>query len=118
MIIWDDFILIGAILICGVIVQVFLMVFFSSLVNSWESVEYLKGWIMTRAMSRRNKPQYVAWIMCEYFRLLIINDWIIFYRRIMGKNLVYNEVIWRTKWSKGGWKISDIVKVRVMRHDP
>lgn len=32
--------------------------------------------------------------------------------RIMGKNLVYNEVIWRTKWSKGGWKVSDIVKVR------
>lgn len=31
--------------------------------------------------------------------------------RIMGKNLVYNEVIWRTKWSKGGWKVSDIVKV-------
>lgn len=33
----------------------------------------------------------------------------------MGKNLVYNEVIWRTKWSKGGWKVSDIVKVRLHR---
>lgn len=29
----------------------------------------------------------------------------------MGKNLVYDEVIWRTKWSKDGWKITKKVKV-------
>lgn len=38
--------------------------------------------------------------------------------RIMGKNLVYNEVIWRTTWSKGGWKVSDIVKVSKTPHEP
>lgn len=37
--------------------------------------------------------------------------------RIMGKNLVYNEVICRTKWSKGGWKITDIVKVSKLEQE-
>lgn len=31
----------------------------------------------------------------------------------MGKSVEYHEVevIWRTKWKKGGWQIRDIVKV-------
>lgn len=29
----------------------------------------------------------------------------------MGKSVVYHEVIWRTKWRKGRWQITDIVKV-------
>lgn len=34
----------------------------------------------------------------------------------MGKSVVYHEVIWRTKWRKGGWQITDIVKVSVKNY--
>lgn len=50
---------------------------------------------------------------CAQIFPLLTHQNTIYTYRIMGKSV---EVIWRTKWKKGGWQIRDKVKVSSLRN--